>query len=169
MTDLISLKYRKEIQEQREILLKQQKALSELQRSKFHQDLILDGSLLAVSVYISRSSVIQYPLKLLIMLLSSRLKSFNREKRLFLRQLMQVMVIVYAFRQGRKLALSYGLHQRVGDMVSYLNFMMQWAVVAGRSAVVVGQRLLHPSRRSTSSSSSNCTVTTTSLQPIQSS
>jgi hypothetical protein len=133
--------YRAELSRQNDLLRRQQKTVSDLFKSRFNQDLILDSSIFGISLYAVNSILVDYPIQLILWLVQNgvyRSRSSKSQKRTeFIRQLLKMIVLVCAFKELRGLAVFYGLHNQVGGISKYLFYTVQNVFLAGKAILGV--------------------------------
>ena len=111
--------YRHEMARQRQILDKQNVQLNEIFKSKFNQDFILDSSLLATSFYAVNTTLVDYPIQIVALLVGKSTAGGDRRVQ-FIRQLMKVTCMIYMLKEMRHVFKHYGIHNQVGTVAGYM-------------------------------------------------
>ena len=150
LLDTTITEYRNEMARQREILNQQNQRMSEIYKSRFNQDFILDASLFGTTFYLVNTFLFDYPVSMLVFLLASKGRGAQR-RAAFLRQATKLLLIIGMMHKFRQLARYYGLHNQIGGVISYSTYFARLLAAASRSVVVSSQRILLPHSQSSES------------------
>lgn len=108
---------------QREVLNTQNNTINQMLQSKFNQDFILDSTLFVASLYMVNTSLVEYPLSLIMILVTRGSKAGKRS--MFLRQLTKTVFMLYIVREMRSILHHYGLYNSVGSLSGYIANVLQ--------------------------------------------
>jgi len=107
--------YRKEIDDHRKILQRQNTYIDSIHNSKFNQDLLVDAGIFFISMYIVNLPLIDFPLHSIFQTIMA-----PGRRRAFTKQLAKFIMIVLIVRKLRKFAVQYGLHNKIGSFSPYV-------------------------------------------------
>ncbi|ORX57746.1 hypothetical protein BCR36DRAFT_409223 [Piromyces finnis] len=115
--------YRKEINDHRKILRKQNNYIDAIHNSKINQDLLVDASIFCIAMYVVNLPLIDFPLHSIFQTLMK-----PGRRRAFTKQLAKLIMIYLLVRKMRKFAIQYGLHNKIGSFSPYfyklINFLI---------------------------------------------
>jgi hypothetical protein len=121
--------YRQELTRQNEVLRRQQRTVSDLFKSRFNQDFILDSSIFGASFYLVNTMLVDYPIQMILWLIALR----PGKRQAFVKQFLKLVCCLYAFKEIRAIAMFYGLHHKVGGISHYAMFLLKSSLSAGMS------------------------------------
>jgi len=107
--------YRKEIDDHRKILQRQNTYIDSIHNSKFNQDLLVDAGIMLFSMYIVNLPLIDFPLHTIFQTLM-----VPGRRRAFIKQLAKLIMIVIIVKKLRKFAVQYGIHNKIGSFSPYI-------------------------------------------------
>jgi hypothetical protein len=111
------------MEHQQSILSKQQQVVNSLISSKIRKDFFIDMGLLAGSLFVVNSFIVNLPLTLILSIVP------KEELRKWLRLILKLLVLTRIMAYLRAIVVNYGLHSRVGSPLPYLRqlpVICQW-------------------------------------------
>eukprot|EP00761_Pharyngomonas_kirbyi_P003775 gb/GECH01003779.1/.p1 GENE.gb/GECH01003779.1/~~gb/GECH01003779.1/.p1 ORF type:complete len:263 (+),score=69.41 gb/GECH01003779.1/:1-789(+) len=109
-----SAKYFQSLQELRNVMRQHEQEISQLEKRRLRQDLILDGAIVAGSFILTNISLVSVPMNFI-----TRLVFQSRSKQRWMRQFLKLFLIIGMVLKIRKQAMQLGVHGKVGTMAHY--------------------------------------------------
>lgn len=106
--------YRKEMNDHRKILKKQNRYIESIQNSKVNQDLLVDAGIFCISLYLVNLPIIDFPIHSVFQTLMQ-----PGRRRAFTKQLAKLIMVILLVRKFRQFAIQYGIHNKIGSFSPY--------------------------------------------------
>ncbi|ORY39910.1 hypothetical protein BCR33DRAFT_719730 [Rhizoclosmatium globosum] len=108
--------YQKELRKQSDAIKSQQPIIDAIQRNKLRHDFLVDTSILILSIYISNTFLVEYPLHMAGQVL---MKQAPKPRRRFTRQAAKAFIVWLLMKKLRETVRGYGLHNELSNSLFF--------------------------------------------------